>query len=96
MTIAADTSSYGIGAVLTQKQGDNTWRPVTYISRAMTDTEKRYAQGISKCQPRAKQSVWWPGIAAQIRQAVDRCEICQKRRAQYREPLILTSVPERP
>ncbi|XP_025757966.1 uncharacterized protein K02A2.6-like [Oreochromis niloticus] len=42
--VAADASPYGIGAVLTQKQSDNSWRPVTYISRGLTDTEKRYAQ----------------------------------------------------
>ncbi|KAI4879198.1 hypothetical protein NFI96_009429 [Prochilodus magdalenae] len=42
--VAADASSYGIGAVLTQRQNDDTWKPVTYISRGLSDTEKRYAQ----------------------------------------------------
>lgn len=42
--VAADASVYGIGAVLTQKQADNSWQPVTYISRGLTDTEKRYVQ----------------------------------------------------
>ncbi|KAL0190869.1 hypothetical protein M9458_013567 [Cirrhinus mrigala] len=42
--VAADASPYGIGAILTQKQADNSWQPVTYISRGLTDTEKRYAQ----------------------------------------------------
>uniref|UniRef100_A0A3P8TBN5 ribonuclease H n=1 Tax=Amphiprion percula TaxID=161767 RepID=A0A3P8TBN5_AMPPE len=42
--VAADASPYGVGAVLTQKQSDGTWRPVTYISRGLTDTERRYAQ----------------------------------------------------
>ncbi|XP_049335604.1 uncharacterized protein LOC125802248 [Astyanax mexicanus] len=42
--VAADASSYGIGAVLTQRQLDGTWKPVTYISRGLSDTEKRYAQ----------------------------------------------------
>ncbi|XP_051782102.1 uncharacterized protein K02A2.6-like [Erpetoichthys calabaricus] len=42
--VAADASSYGIGAVLTQKQQDGSWRPITYISRGLTDTERRYAQ----------------------------------------------------
>ncbi|KAG7482509.1 hypothetical protein JOB18_022706 [Solea senegalensis] len=27
-----------------KKQSDSSWRPVTYISRGLTDTEKRYAQ----------------------------------------------------
>lgn len=42
--VAADASAYRIGAVLTQKQPDNSWQPVTYISRGLTDTEKCYEQ----------------------------------------------------
>ncbi|XP_061926289.1 uncharacterized protein K02A2.6-like [Entelurus aequoreus] len=53
-------------------------------------------QGISKCRSRAKESVWWPGITAHIREAVDQCETCQKYRIQYREPLMETTVPDRP
>ena len=42
--VSADTSSYGVGAVLlqTQKTGEN--RPVAYISRSMSTAEQRYAQ----------------------------------------------------
>ena len=43
-TVTADASSYGLGAVLTQKQSDGSWRPVAYASRALTNTEVRYAQ----------------------------------------------------
>ena len=43
-TLSTDASSYGLGAVLRQKQDDNEWRPVAYASRAMTPTEQRYAQ----------------------------------------------------
>ena len=42
--ISADASSYGLGAVLLQKQEDDMWKPVTFISRALTPTETRYAQ----------------------------------------------------
>lgn len=42
--VITDASPYGIGAVLTQKQSENSWRPVTYISRGLTDTERCYAQ----------------------------------------------------
>ena len=42
--IAADASSFGLGGVLSQKQPSGEWRPVAFISRSMTDTERRYAQ----------------------------------------------------
>ena len=43
-TVSADASSFGLGAVLLQKQADDERRPVAYASRAMTPTEQRYAQ----------------------------------------------------
>ena len=36
-------ASYGLGAVLVQKHEDQ-WKPVAYASRAMNETERRYAQ----------------------------------------------------
>ena len=42
--ISADASSFGLGAVLLQREPEQEWRPVAYISRAMTLTETRYAQ----------------------------------------------------
>ena len=41
--IAADVSSFGLGAVLLQSHPSG-WRPVAYASRALTETERRYAQ----------------------------------------------------
>ena len=41
--ISADTSSYGLGAVLLQKAASK-WKPVAYASRSMSETERRYAQ----------------------------------------------------
>lgn len=42
--VTADSSSYGLGAVLTQKQANGHWSPVVYASRSLTPTERRYAQ----------------------------------------------------
>ena len=42
--LSADSSSYGLGAVLLQKQVTEQLLPVAYISRSMTSTERRYAQ----------------------------------------------------
>lgn len=41
--VSADSSGYGLGAVLLQ-QTDGVWRPVAYASRSLSETEKRYAQ----------------------------------------------------
>jgi len=41
--VCADASSYGLGAVLMQKQGTE-WKPIAYASRSMTEIEQRCAQ----------------------------------------------------
>uniref|UniRef100_A0A1A8CXN4 Gypsy retrotransposon integrase-like protein 1 n=1 Tax=Nothobranchius kadleci TaxID=1051664 RepID=A0A1A8CXN4_NOTKA len=43
LKLSADASSYGLGAVLFQQEGEQ-WRPVAYASRSLTETEQRYAQ----------------------------------------------------
>ena len=42
--IAADASSYGLGAVVLQEEEPDTWKRVSFISRSMTTTEAKYAQ----------------------------------------------------
>ena len=40
--VSADASAYGLGAVLLQKF--DSWKPVAFASRSMSETERRYAQ----------------------------------------------------
>ena len=42
--VSADAFSFGLGTVLLQQQGGQEWRPLSYASRSMSETEKRYAQ----------------------------------------------------
>ena len=43
-TVSVDASSFGLGAVLMQKQPSGDLRPVAYASRSMSKTECRYAE----------------------------------------------------
>ena len=53
--------------------------------------------GTSKCQYRARQCVYWPGINKDIKQLVEACTTCQRHRPQEpRQPLKPTPPPERP
>lgn len=43
--VSADSSSYGLGGVISQYDSrSNGWRPIAYASRSLTPTEGRYAQ----------------------------------------------------
>ena len=42
--MSADSSSYGLGAELKQRQFDSSWRSVVFALRALTDIERCYAQ----------------------------------------------------
>lgn len=42
--VAADASSYGVGAVMYQVQEDGRRAPIVYVSRTLTDAERRYSQ----------------------------------------------------
>uniref|UniRef100_A0A3B3HLM4 Gypsy retrotransposon integrase-like protein 1 n=1 Tax=Oryzias latipes TaxID=8090 RepID=A0A3B3HLM4_ORYLA len=53
-------------------------------------------QGIVKCRARARQSVWWPGLSVHISKVVENCNTCSQHKAEHREPLLTTPVPERP
>ena len=42
--ISADASSFGLGAVVLQLEEEQSWKPVSFISRVLTPTESRYMQ----------------------------------------------------
>jgi len=42
MWLETDASGYNIGEVLSQQQEDSSWRPITYLSKAMNETKRNY------------------------------------------------------
>ena len=52
--------------------------------------------GMNKCKALAQTSVWWPNISSQIEDMVRKCQTCAKLRPEVREPLLPSSIPERP
>ena len=42
--VSADASSFGLGAVIQQRQDTGDFKPIAYASRSMTPTEQKYAQ----------------------------------------------------
>ena len=52
--------------------------------------------GITKCQERAKQSVWWPRIGKHIEEEVQKCLVCSQFWQQNVEPLLPTNFPDYP
>ena len=53
-------------------------------------------QGITKCRERARQSVWWPGLAKQLEELVKSCPECYRVQKQQAQPLITSVFPELP
>lgn len=52
--------------------------------------------GIVKCKERARDVLFWPGMAKQIEDVVSKCDICNMHRnSNPREPLVSHPVPER-
>ena len=47
--VNADASSNGIGGVVIQKQEDGIWKPISYVSRALSTVECRYSQVEREC-----------------------------------------------
>jgi transposase InsO family protein len=53
-------------------------------------------QGIQRSQLRARCSIWWPGMGAQIKNFVESCPTCVRNYTPRHEPLMSTSLPDYP
>ena len=51
-------------------------------------------QGIQRCRIRARSSVWWLSLSAQVKDTVKQCTICARDFTNRSEPLIPSSLPE--
>jgi transposase InsO family protein len=52
--------------------------------------------GITKCRARARAAVWWPGLSKSIEDMVTKCSTCAKDRPETKQPLMPSSLPDRP
>ena len=61
--LTADASSYGLGAVLSQKQPDGSVKPIVYASQSLSETQRRYTQ----IEKEALALTWGGGKAEKFR-----------------------------
>ena len=40
--VEADSSDYATGAILSQEQADGKWKPVAFLSKTLSETERNY------------------------------------------------------
>jgi hypothetical protein len=52
--------------------------------------------GVDKCRAKARASIWWPRISADIERHVTSCQTCLHWAGDHAEPLISTPLPELP
>lgn len=61
--------------------------PAALRSEVLTQLHEGH-QGLTRCRARARMSVWWPRISAEITQTVSTCKFCMEHKStQRREPL---------
>lgn len=70
--------------------------PASLRSQIMNKLHESH-QGLSKCLDNAQAAVWWPGMTSQLSDMIKNCRICAERRPAHRsEPLIPSTLPDRP
>ena len=70
--------------------------PVTFRSTVLSLLHEAH-QGITRSQDRARLTLYWPGIDADIQQTVEGCKLCQDHLPSHpREPIISKPRPQRP
>ena len=52
--------------------------------------------GIEKCKKRTLTSVWWPGVAKQVEEMINKCPVCVKESRPAKEPLMTSTLPKYP
>lgn len=67
------------------------------MQQKMVDIVHESHLGIVKCKSRARECMYWPGMAAQIEDKVSKCHICAEvQNSNPKEPLICVELPDRP
>ncbi|XP_062594195.1 uncharacterized protein K02A2.6-like [Saccostrea cucullata] len=67
------------------------------MQQKMLDLVHESHLGIVKCKSRARESMYWPGMAAQIEDKVSQCITCAEvQNCNPKEPMICTELPDRP
>ena len=68
----------------------------TDLQKAILEKLHTEHLGITKCQERVKQCVWWPRIGKHVEEEVQKCLVCSQFCHQNVEPLFPTNFPDYP
>lgn len=89
-----DEISYIDGLML---KGEKVIIPKSMQKNVIEQIHQKSHLGINKCVSRAKDVFYWQGMAAQIKDIVSQCAICNEfRSAQTKEPMMPHEVPNTP
>ena len=69
--------------------------PLSERIRVLEDLHRGHL-GVTKCQTRARNCVWWPTMSKAIEIMVSQCQVCRVESNKSSEPLRPTATPERP